>query len=120
MESSARQSEFVELSASDIIVDCGGEGEDLKVIHEKEHLDIAGKGIGGTSVLGLAGVIQQKLDEEEGDGGGSGEEAERVQAEELDKDGWDVIPADAAAMVEDDHNNSSDEDYPNSPSLSHR
>ena len=105
----ARQSEFVELSASDIM-ECGpGAGEDLKVVFEKNRsgypMEIVEEDpLPGNDVL-ETGEDRRGGSDDEGigadqEGGGAVQELDLEQAKvaELDRDGWEVIQADAAQV----------------------
>ncbi len=104
-----RQSEFVELSASDIIVECGPESEDLKVIFEKNRPGGPKKIVedsppdgGSTLREDTVEVGHEEGSDDEGIGGeGNGYgghelESEHDKVAELDRDGWEVIQAESA------------------------
>lgn len=111
----------MELSTSDIIVECGGDGEDLKVICDKDRLDDTGKASSSLPVHRLVSGIEKRLECDGGGGGGdSGEDAELAKDEELDRDGWEVIPADAAASMVEEDCISSDGEGQSSPSFMQR
>ena len=120
-----RQSEFVELSTSDIIIECGPNGEDLKVIFEKNCSGGLRNPVGGSSGSPASGdgeVKREESDDEavEGEevGGGHELESEQANVEELDRDGWEVIQAESAPTVEESSPHNSEEN--SSPSPLHR
>ena len=113
-EPSSRQSEFVELSTSDIIMEGGGDREDLKIVKEKNGVNERGKVCGGDPVCHLAGDAERKLEADEdgaSDDGGI-DDSEQAGAEELVGDGWELVAAE-----EDDHSVSNGEEDSSPPIL---
>jgi len=106
----ARQSEFVELSASDILMECGpGVGEDVKVVFEKnlpggpkkiiDEDPLPGTDVLDTGIEGKGGSDDEGIGVEQLGGGAVLDlDSEQAKVAELDRDGWEVIQADAAHM----------------------